>query len=114
MKCYEFDGYRCSSCLKCVPFTVQSEEGFNICLAEYPVPQNEEYLILESMNSRLTSRVVYVLSPQANFTIGRGEDSDLQLADVTCSEQHARVEYREEQWWLTDCQSMYGTGVLLR
>jgi pSer/pThr/pTyr-binding forkhead associated (FHA) protein len=42
-------------------------------------------------------------------TIGRDPGCDYVLGDTTVSAQHARLSYRQNQWWLEDLRSTNGT-----
>ena len=44
-------------------------------------------------------------------TIGRGLDNDLVLESTDVSRHHARIDYRDGQWHLTDLGSTNGTRV---
>lgn len=41
--------------------------------------------------------------------LGREEACDFQLDDPTVSSQHARLSFRQQQWWLEDLASTNGT-----
>ena len=43
------------------------------------------------------------------ITIGRDPASDYVLDDIAVSAQHARLSYRQGQWWLEDLHSTNGT-----
>ncbi len=43
------------------------------------------------------------------ITIGRDPSCSLCLEDITVSAQHARLTFRQGQWWLEDFQSTNGT-----
>ncbi|PWH13309.1 MAG: hypothetical protein DDG59_14530 [Anaerolineae bacterium] len=46
---------------------------------------------------------------QLEISIGRDAHCDLCLADSTVSSHHARIFYRQGQWWLEDLNSTNGT-----
>jgi|DewCreStandDraft_4_1066084.scaffolds.fasta_scaffold00003_599 pSer/pThr/pTyr-binding forkhead associated (FHA) protein len=46
---------------------------------------------------------------QLEINIGRNASCDLCLADTTVSGHHARILYRQGQWWLEDLDSTNGT-----
>ncbi|RCK72285.1 MAG: FHA-domain-containing protein [Anaerolineae bacterium] len=46
---------------------------------------------------------------QLEINIGRNASCDLCLADTTVSGRHARILYRQGQWWLEDLDSTNGT-----
>ena len=46
-----------------------------------------------------------------NFTIGRTQDSDLRIADLSVSRRHAQLSRGEDGWLLRDLGSHNGTRV---
>jgi FHA domain len=46
---------------------------------------------------------------QPVIILGREHDCDFPLDDQTVSSQHARISYRQQQWWLEDLASTNGT-----
>lgn len=53
---------------------------------------------------------VFVLQPSSN-SIGRSEDNELMLDDVTVSRNHATIEKIDQAWILKDLSSLNGTYV---
>lgn len=53
---------------------------------------------------------VFVLHPTTN-SIGRNEDNELMLDDVTVSRNHATIEKVDQAWVLRDLNSLNGTYV---
>jgi pSer/pThr/pTyr-binding forkhead associated (FHA) protein len=43
------------------------------------------------------------------ITLGRSGNSDYPLSDETVSSRHARLSYRQNQWWIEDLGSTNGT-----
>jgi hypothetical protein len=56
-----------------------------------------------------TARHSNMLSIVEEMTIGRAESNSLQVEDEYISSNHARIYYREPQWWLEDLESKNGT-----
>ena len=48
---------------------------------------------------------------QSGATIGRSPDNSIQLADERLSRQHARIQFRDGAYWLTDLGSTNGTFI---
>ena len=46
---------------------------------------------------------------QQELRIGRGDTCEIQLNDDTVSNQHARLWFRNKQWWIEDLLSTNGT-----
>ena len=53
------------------------------------------------------TRSLRFASPEV--TVGRDPSSDFSVDDKTVSAQHARLFYRQGQWWVEDLQSTNGT-----
>jgi FHA domain/DUF1707 SHOCT-like domain len=47
--------------------------------------------------------------PSSAVTLGRSRDCDCVLSDLTVSRRHARIEVRDEAWFLRDLRSSNGT-----
>ena len=83
-------------------------------------PAETEYLILESekhVGPGITQRWIHILKPDGvfdEFAIGRGEDHDLLLNDITTSDIHAYLKFEGETWTLEDNDSKYGTTVRMK
>ena len=61
--------------------------------------------------------MVHIVTPDGiedEFSIGRGEDADLIIYDITSSDVHAFLRFENDMWLLEDNASMYGTSVLMR
>jgi hypothetical protein len=55
--------------------------------------------------------MVFPPGPGATFTIGRRNDCDLRIADMSVSRLHARLDRGDDGWLLTDLGSHNGTRV---
>jgi pSer/pThr/pTyr-binding forkhead associated (FHA) protein len=64
---------------------------------------------LPKLSLRLPDEPTPRLYQQLEITIGRDSNCDLCLADSTVSGHHARLLYRQGQWWLEDLSSTNGT-----
>ena len=83
------------------------------------------YLIftdLQATNSKLISRRIPKITitlenesdnplsfEEAEITIGRDKNCDIEIHDDTVSSLHARLSYHHNQWWVEDLQSTNGT-----
>ena len=62
-----------------------------------------------SLNNRIIKR--FMLENNSSVTIGRGTDADIVIDNVAISRQHATLELRAGQYFLTDHYSLNGTMV---
>ena len=53
----------------------------------------------------------FFLDPEKKTTIGRAASNTVVLQDDRCSRLHAEIEYKNNQWFLTDCKSRNGTAI---
>ena len=60
-----------------------------------------------SGDTSLQSMDAFALSPST--TLGRATENDVVLSDAWVSLHHARIERRDEEWWLADLGSQNGT-----
>jgi hypothetical protein len=66
-------------------------------------------LVLYSLDAELVGRS-YVLNPKG-VTVGRGVDNTIVLSGDSVSRCHARLERRDDGWWVIDNDSTNGTYV---
>ncbi len=80
------------------------------------------YTDLQATNSKIISRripkIIITLEnesdnplsfEEAEITIGRDKNCDIEIHDDTVSSLHARLSYHHNQWWVEDLQSTNGT-----
>lgn len=88
-----------------VPISMHAQIHPTICLTDYR-NHPEGLLLYEGYehfdNIRLGERTVQV---------GQSEESDIKIARDTISRMHARIEYRDEEYYLEDLNSTNGTFV---
>lgn len=56
----------------------------------------------------------YILNSQKykRYLIGRGQDCDLKISDISVSRNHCQIHYRDGRFYLQDSSSKFGTLVL--
>lgn len=76
--------------------------------------------MLENMSiDKSTQRTVYVLSINEEegvktFKLGRGQDQDIKINDITVSRCHAMIVFRDDHFVLEDNLSKFGTLLLIK
>ena len=73
--------------------------------AGQPGEEVEEFVVTGSYIPRLSQ----FDAPAPLTTIGRASTNLIELTDTYCSAEHARVVWRDGQWWLEDRDSRNGT-----
>jgi predicted component of type VI protein secretion system len=66
--------------------------------------------------------MVHILHPDFNsfrpfsgkFMIGRGQDCDIKVSDISVSRYHCEIRYKDGKFWLQDTLSKFGTLALAR
>ena len=70
---------------------------------------------MESMNKKeeKMERTLHLLSPQEGekIKIGRGDECEVELSDLSISRVHSKISFEEGQFYLEDNDSKYGTLV---
>lgn len=64
--------------------------------------------------------MVHILHPDLNairpftgkYMIGRGQDCDIKVSDISVSRYHCEIRYKEGKFWLQDTLSKFGTLAL--
>ena len=64
--------------------------------------------------------MVHILHPDFNsfrpfsgkFMIGRGQDCDIKVSDISVSRYHCEIRYKDGKFWLQDTLSKFGTLAL--
>jgi len=96
---------RCQACSSILRYTAPTlhpqETGINI---------RSPYAKLEL---RLGDRVIEISQTRPSVTMGRQEHNDLEIVDTRVSRSHARIEYRDGKFFLTD-HSTNGTYCVMK
>jgi hypothetical protein len=73
---------------------------------------DSEYMILESVKSA-PAKVIHVfnLAVSDTFKIGRSVETDMKIADISVSRLHAYIRLRDNELYLEDNGSKFGTLV---
>jgi hypothetical protein len=81
----------------CFPLKFKTTNGRKYILFDCPELHSKNYIILESLDlDKKTKKTVYVLTPNAlknSFKIGRDNNADLKLFEISCSRRHATIEF---------------------
>lgn len=86
----------------------------------YSTPENQNYIILESLNSikenayPLSVHVLMFLDDvdYNSYVLGRGHEADLRISDISVSRLHAKIFMKDNKYIIEDLSSKFGTLVL--
>lgn len=95
---YTWKQFECEICKTPYPYVFKSQ-GHKYRLVDVTLPTTGNFLWLESLTfEKNSSRIVHVIKPgQKNeFTLGRGNESDLRVNDISVSRCHAILKYDHE------------------
>ena len=109
-------------CQRCGAFLAQPEQPPGATTAAYKVGETGEFEELELSEATAGGAALVIRSGGGRagesfplhgdrMTIGRRQDSDVFLDDVTVSRDHAILVRRGEDYYLDDCGSLNGTYV---
>jgi hypothetical protein len=93
--------------------------GTTHSLLNYIVPEGQNYIILQSLNSikeneyPLSIHILMFIDDSA-YILGRGNDSDVKISDISVSRSHAKIYLKDKNFYLEDMGSKFGTLVLAK
>lgn len=110
---YLWKSLNCDICKQTLPINFVFDD-VEYSLIRVPEPTGK-FIILEDFRRDKYQCIFHVLTPEfAPVTIGRNNDCDLQIKDVSVSRSHAVIHYYENNFYLADNFSKFGTTVQIR
>lgn len=111
---YFWNSFECEICKTPFPFTFKcNDRTYN--LVELQKPTDEDYLILEIFTLKKNlSKLVHILTPKSPnqlYRLGRGNDQEIKIGDISVSRSHATIQFKNGQFILQDNVSKFGTLV---
>lgn len=113
-KTYCWKSLDCELCRVSFPDNVYFG-GKRINVVDYDTPETK-FVALETISSN-QARVLHVVNLEAKnvFRMGRGNDSDVRISDISVSRTHALLRSNERgECFLEDANSKFGTLLLLK
>ena len=119
--CYTYKSLECEICKTRIPEIVEYR-GKYISLLEFK-DIDPPYIILQSMNqynlqnrnlSDLNAIFVISLKLKDYLLIGRANNSDIRLNDVSVSRNHSIISYNDGNFYIEDIGSKFGTLLLIQ
>ena len=86
----------------------------------YFVPEGQNYIILESLNSikenqyPLSIHVLMFIEDNGHYILGRGHESDVRISDISVSRSHAKIYLKDKKFFIEDTGSKFGTLALVK
>jgi len=111
---YTWKGLECDICKKTYPeYFMANQQRYSLLTYDRP-PQ--PYIVLDLYNKEAnTLRGCFVIKrAKDNLRIGRGQDCDIRLSDISISRSHSRLFYHNGTYHINDTKSKFGTMIMLR
>jgi RING-variant domain/FHA domain len=113
--CYSWKSLECELCKFKYPDRIKVEENiYNLLSVTKP---DNFFIVLESVNNTANSNKTINVIPfqdKKNIRLGRGHDSDIRLADISVSRNHANIKLTSGGLFLDDVSSKFGTLVKIK
>ena len=119
--CYTFKSLECEICKSVIPEIVEYRGKF-ISLLDFK-DIDPPYIIIQTMyqynsqNRNISDfNVIFVMSFKLKnyLTIGRANNSDIRLSDVSVSRNHSKISYFDGNFYIDDIGSKFGTLLLIQ
>jgi len=117
--CYTYiiQNIECELCKTTYPDVIKYRNNtYN--MREFIKSSYKKYVIIESLtNDKFSNRLLFYINidSKENLRIGRGNDSDIRISDITVSRFHSIISItKDDTLILQDNNSKFGTLVLLR
>jgi hypothetical protein len=109
---YYWQERNCEICKHKYPFYIKNG-GDIIPLVDIPYIE-PPYIILEEISKKNLGIHLISLSTNKEFTIGRSSSANLQLLNESISKIHATISFEDDNFYLNDNNSLFGTLILLK
>lgn len=116
---YYWKTFECEICKSPYPYILKVKANGKVYkLVDIETPKKGAYMIIESLTlEKNSSRIIHVLKPTKKdnvFKMGRGHDAQVRVNDISVSRTHAIIRYRDNNFFMEDNMSKFGTLVLVR
>ena len=115
---YTVKSFNCELCKEPYPTEVKCN-NLNYNLLDYFLPEKQNYVVLESLNSikeneyPLSLHILLFLD-DVNFYLGRGHEADIRINDISVSRTHSKIYMKNNKFYIEDLNSKFGTLVLAK
>jgi hypothetical protein len=111
---YYWKAFECEICKQAYPYILKVNSKI-YKLIDIDKPKTGPYIMVESLSiEKNSSRIIHVIKPQSEeavFKMGRGHDSEVRVNDISVSRTHAILKYRNQNYFIEDNLSKFGTLV---
>lgn len=114
-----FPSFECEICKKEFPLKIKTRTGQSRFVVDFGLPPESNYLVLEVLANKTAQKVLHILKPLEHvllhqFKIGRANDADVLLQDISTSRNHFAIEYDGKCFKAIDRNSKFGTLVMVK
>ena len=122
VKSYYIQSFNCEICKTPYPFKFKIDNNDKIYeLIDIERPLNENYIILESLNQikeNCNNKSIHVISlvNEEDILIGRGNNCDVRIKDISVSRFHSKLKFniKDKTLIIKDLISKFGTLILVK
>lgn len=115
---YNFTKFECEICKTPFPQIIKvQDKQIEMMTIQKP---NKPYIILESLNRNIgelskEERCLHLISAKEGIPlkIGRGHQCQIRLTDISVSRSHAQITFKDDQFFIRDTKSKFGTLIKL-
>jgi pSer/pThr/pTyr-binding forkhead associated (FHA) protein len=113
MTIYTFKNLECEICKTHLPERIKYKSEI-INLIELPKP-DQNFIVLENILEKRENRNMYIitLKDKNMIKVGRSNDSDVRMTDISISRNHASISIINNEYYIDDSGSKFGTLVQL-
>ncbi|CAI2376075.1 unnamed protein product [Moneuplotes crassus] len=109
---YIWENLFCELCKIKYPDNVIKKKRIQI--VEFEIPDQDEYVLLESFqrHEQKRVRILHVLrmnSDMRRINIGRANKCEARIIDISISRLHSQIRYEKDGFWILDSNSKFGT-----
>ena len=114
-----FPSFECEICKKEFPLKFKTRSGQSRFVVDFGMPENANYLVLEVLANKTAQKVLHILRPHDHvnlhqYKIGRANDADVLLQDISTSRNHFAIEFDGKSFKAIDRNSKFGTLVMVK
>lgn len=118
LRMYFWKTFECEICKSVFPTRFKTQNGLKYSLFDFKIDKSRDYLMLEGINAdKSTSKLIYLLLPNSancQFKMGRANDQDVRINDISVSRQHATINFQNDKFFIKDNLSKFGTLIQIQ
>lgn len=118
IKMFFWKTFECEICKSVFPSRFKTQNGLKYSLFDFQLDSEKNYIVLEGINiDKSPSKLIYVMTPLPNnksFKMGRANDQDIRINDISVSRLHATLNFEADRFTIKDNLSKFGTLIQIQ